>query len=274
LKEARTGATRYNQGLDAGSLNKTASGIRQIMNATQKKTLLIARTFAETGLRSLFMGIHRDLRAGPVKELAIKLRGQWVQTNPRLWADRTDMTIRVGGISREEKRGALMLIAQFQEKLAMSGSRLVGEQHMFETARELAASVGYRNPARFFADPASLPPPQPPPPDPMAQMAQAQLQLAQQDMQNRFTLQAQKLQQDGEKMMAEMQVKLRELARKEVETASRVQTDDERLELDRKRVVLDDDFKRDKLEVDAVTGAMRAAPKAATSAPPIDYGDV
>ena len=54
-KERRTGVTAYNQGLDANSLNKTATGVSQIMQATQQRIELVARTFANTGVKELFM---------------------------------------------------------------------------------------------------------------------------------------------------------------------------------------------------------------------------
>ena len=37
MKEKRTGVTAYNQGLDANSLNKTATGVQQIMSAAQQR---------------------------------------------------------------------------------------------------------------------------------------------------------------------------------------------------------------------------------------------
>ena len=49
-KENRTGITRYNQGLDANSLNKTATGISAILGQSSQRLELVARMFAETGL--------------------------------------------------------------------------------------------------------------------------------------------------------------------------------------------------------------------------------
>ncbi|MDR1979550.1 MAG: hypothetical protein LBQ42_12520 [Synergistaceae bacterium] len=48
------GVTRYNQGMDASSLNKTATGINMIMTAAQQRQEEIMRNFAETGIRELF----------------------------------------------------------------------------------------------------------------------------------------------------------------------------------------------------------------------------
>ncbi len=52
-KENRTGITRYNQGLDAETLNKTATGVTKIMEASQQRLELVARLFAETGIKNL-----------------------------------------------------------------------------------------------------------------------------------------------------------------------------------------------------------------------------
>lgn len=43
MVENKTGVTRYNQGLDANSLNKTATGIQMITSASQQKQKLIAK---------------------------------------------------------------------------------------------------------------------------------------------------------------------------------------------------------------------------------------
>lgn len=52
--EQFTPNTRYNQGTDASSLNKTATGINMIMTAAQQRQEEIIRNFAETGIRELF----------------------------------------------------------------------------------------------------------------------------------------------------------------------------------------------------------------------------
>ncbi|GHV45871.1 hypothetical protein FACS1894204_06240 [Synergistales bacterium] len=53
-KEEWTPLTRYNQGTDATSLNKTATGISMIMSASQQREDEIKRNFAETGISELF----------------------------------------------------------------------------------------------------------------------------------------------------------------------------------------------------------------------------
>ncbi len=281
VKEQRTGSTRYNQGLDAESLNKTASGISQIMNASQKKTKLIARTFAETGLRDLFLGIHRDLRSGPMKDIALKLKGQWVSVNPRTWKDRTDMTVNVGmgRGDRDEKRQFYMLMSQVQEKLMMGGSRMVDESKLFATAERMAETYGVESVEPFLHDPAQLPPPQPQQEeaDPAMQVAAAQIQNMQQETANR----AAKDQAEIALKSRELDIRERELAVKEAEartkgfkTAADVQTNAQRLELDRDKAVNQDDLQRDKMAMDAVTGALDREAQQFTSEPAIPHEEV
>lgn len=52
--ESNSGSTRYNQGMDSQSLNKTATGIKAIMGKSQQQTKLLARRIAENFLISVF----------------------------------------------------------------------------------------------------------------------------------------------------------------------------------------------------------------------------
>lgn len=256
MKEQRVGATRYNQGLDAESLNKTATGIKQIMNASQKKAKLIARTIAETGLRQLFLGIHRELRSGPVKQMVMRLRGQWVPVDPRTWKHRNDLTVNVGmgRGDRDEVRQGLFALGQVQRELMASGSRLVSEQEIFNTVSKVAETFGLHTVEPYLKNPATLgppPPPPPPPPDPIMISAQAQAQKyaadAQRDAAKLAADEREKERKHAERM-AELRIKQMAEERQQAKTASDIQTDEERLELDQNKAVMADDLERDKLD--------------------------
>lgn len=248
LQEVRTGATRYNQGLDGNSLNKTASGIGMILGASQKKARLVARTFAETGLRDLFLGIHRDLRKGPMKELMLQLRGRWIKVNPRLWKTRTDMTVNVGmgRGDRDERRNGLMLVAATQEKLIAAGSRMVDESKLFATVSDTLDTFGMMGAEKYFHDPQKLPPPpppSPPPPDPIMISAQAQAQKYAADAQTGMA----KLQADERERERQFQVRMQEMRLREIELTNRIQNERETLDLKEREAVMRDDLERDKL---------------------------
>jgi hypothetical protein len=280
-KEQRVGVTRYNQGLDAESLNKTASGIAQIQAAGQKRNKMIARTLAETGLRDLFLGIHADLRAGPVKELAIKLRGQWVTVNPRTWRDRTDMKVVVGmGSGDDAKRqGFLTQTMQQQQQGLAAGMPGITPQHLHNTYAALGELSGFDSVEQFWTSPEQIPPqpPQPPQPDPALVLAQAQIQNMQTETANNAQIKGQELQLKG----MELELKSRELALKEQEqerkdaaTAGDIQTDGEKLDLERNKAVMDDDFKRDQMKVDVITDVADRVQAAEQAAPPFPYDEV
>ena len=175
VREARTGVTRYNQGMDADSLNKTATGVRQIMSAAQKKILLIARIFAETGVKRLFLDMHRDLRKGPMRELALQLRNEWVSVNPRTWKTRTDMKVSVGlGTGNKEQQIQYLMAILQQQKEGMAAG-MVTKENIHHTMTKIVELAGFKDPASFFPEPSELPEPQPQP-DPAMALAEIEMQ--------------------------------------------------------------------------------------------------
>lgn len=192
MKAARSGVTKYNQGLDADTLNPTATGVDKIMNAAMSRVEMIARIFAETGVRKAFLKIHRLLRshAAAGAELSMKLSGAWVQVNPREWRDRTDMTVNVGlGTGdRQQTLAQLMSLAGLQEKIiALQGGAqgpLVTLPNVYELCSQIVENAGLKSPELYFTDPIDRNTGQmrempPPPPDPMAQQAQAAMMIEQ-----------------------------------------------------------------------------------------------
>ncbi len=124
LKENRTGVTKYNQGLDADTLNKTATGISLIQNAAHQRLELIARIFAETGVKRLFRCVHALVRKYQDVPKTLRLRNRWVEVDVGDWRSRRDLTVSVGlGTgSKEQQIGQLMALLQMdQQIIAMQG---------------------------------------------------------------------------------------------------------------------------------------------------------
>lgn len=166
-KENRTGFTRYNQGSDSSSLNKTATGIRIITENANARVDIIARAFAEQGLAPLMRGIHGLCRRHATKDETVKLRGKWVTIDPRGWKTRQDLTVSVGlGTSDQQMRmaGAQMLLEK-QMAFAQLGLPIVTPDNFYESSAELVKVLGYKSPERFFTSPKDAPPT--PPPNPM-----------------------------------------------------------------------------------------------------------
>jgi hypothetical protein len=185
VRENRSGATRYNQGLDADSLNKTASGINAIMGAAAMRVELIARIFAETGVRRAFRLILRLLVRHQDKARVVRLRNQWIAVDPRAWNAEMDVGVSVGlGTgNRDQQLGHLLAIWDKQvQAMQLQGGpdgALVSLRNLYETASKIVHNAGVKTAQGFFNDPSLVPPPLPAPPpvDPVAMEAQARVAL-------------------------------------------------------------------------------------------------
>jgi hypothetical protein len=167
IKENRTGVTRYNQGVDADSLNKTASGINQIMSASQQRVELIARVFAETGVKDLFYAILENVQKHQDKEKVVRLRNEWVPMDPREWTNKFDLTVTVGlGTgSREAQIMALNSTLQFQLAAIQGGLPIVTPENIYNTAVKQLEAQNIKGSELFYTHPKDIPP-APPQPSP------------------------------------------------------------------------------------------------------------
>jgi hypothetical protein len=193
VRENRTGVTKYNQGLDSQSLNKTAHGLNQIMSASQQRIELIARIFAETGVKCLMLLIHAVSVANGRKGEMLKLRNEWIPVDPREWRTRRNVTVSVGlGTgNKDQMLQHLMMILQAQKEGLMIG--VTDPQKIYNALAKLTQNAGFKEPDEFWTDPARAEP-KPPQPSPEQIKAQADQQ----------TMQA-KLQAEQQKMQAEQQ---------------------------------------------------------------------
>lgn len=193
IRENRTGVTKYNQGLDSNSLNKTAHGINQIMSASQQRVELIARIFAETGVKALMLIVHAlSIKHGRKQEI-VKLRNEWVPVDPRSWKTRRDVTVSVGlGTgNKDQMLQHLTMILAAQKEALMIG--VTTPQNIYNALVKLTQNAGFKQADEFWTDPSKTPP-QPKGPSPEEVKAQTEMQKAQMQTQNeqqKFQAQAQ-----------------------------------------------------------------------------------
>ena len=195
MKEKRTGVTAYNQGLDANSLNKTATGVAQIMNASQQRIELVARTFAETGVKELFKLVHRLVRTTLTKPDIVRMRNKWVEVDPREWEDRNDLSISVGlgAGNKDQQLAHLMSILNMQKEAIQIG--LTSPEKIYNALAKLTQNAGFKNPEEFWTNPSNNPQgEQPKQPDPQETLIQGQLAIEQQKAQSDMQLSQQKAQ--------------------------------------------------------------------------------
>ena len=189
VRESRTGITRYNQGLNADSLNKTATGIQIINNAGTQRQEMIARVFAETGVKDLFRKIFKLSCQNEDKPRVVQLRGKWVSVNPRDWKDRMDVTTTVGiGMGDKQQQAQIsMQMLQLAEKIfQMQGGPqgpLLNLSNVYNMLTKLVEAVGWKNVEPYFNDPKNVDPrTMQKPPSPEDQKNMVQLQMKQYDL--------------------------------------------------------------------------------------------
>lgn len=197
VREMRTGVTRQSQGVDANALqNQSATAVAQAFSMSQQKMKLIAKIFAETGVRDMFSLLHYTIRSHGQQAQTVSLRNQWVQVDPRQWKARTDMTINVGlGTGGKAERFAhLMAIVNLQKEAVQAGkTNLVDDAKLYNSAAQLCRLLDYKNPDEFFNDVTKKDPqtgqpmyPAPPPAvDPKLQVEQMRQQGKQAELQQK-----------------------------------------------------------------------------------------
>jgi hypothetical protein len=168
--ERRTGVARDFNGLDPQSLDRaTATTVRALQTAAQYRIELIARIFAETGIKDLFLQLHRLILVHGREERArvLRLRGQWVEVDPSDWRERNDMTVSVG-LGTGDKDQQLMHLQQILGMQVQAlqlqggpGGPIVTLPKIHKTLTEITKNAGFRNPDDFWGDPSTAPQPQP-----------------------------------------------------------------------------------------------------------------
>lgn len=154
VREWRTGVSRQGQGVDPNALqNQVATIANQMFNASQAKVKLIARIFAESGIRDLFSLLHATIRKNGSQAQTVRLRNSWVTVDPRDWKARNDMTINVGlGTgSKAEQIAHMTALIGLQKEAVAAG--LVSAKNFYESAKEVTKLMGHRDVSRFFTPP-------------------------------------------------------------------------------------------------------------------------
>ena len=220
MREVRTGVTRYNQGLDSEALNKTATGFKGIMEASQQRLDMIARIFADTGVRDIFRKIVKLAMQYQNDALQIRVLGEPLEVDPTAWRNNLDcrLDVGLGSGDRQEKIINLNAILAIQQGLIQQGSPLTDQVKMYNTLDKLAVEVGLKDAGLYFNNPTQpqeLLQAQVEQLTMMVQQMQAQLQnplaeVEQIKSQTKLATEQQQQQFDMQKMLLEMEQRQRE----------------------------------------------------------------
>lgn len=232
VKEDRTGTSKASAGLNADALqSSTKTAVAATMSASQGRTELICRHFAETGMKPLFKIIYNLVVRHQNQEEMFRLNNEFIPVDPRYWdADKdVEISVAISKTSDEEKAQFLNQLVQIQTQAfqQMGGQNpLVTPQQFSNTLARLIELAGFKDAQEFINTEVQMPPE-----DPSQEKPSGEELLA----------------------MAESE-KAKAQANKAILDA----------ENDRLKMMMDDDFKRDQANTDALLKVMELNAKYGT----------
>lgn len=238
VKQSRTGINRAAAGLDADALQSTTkTAVAATVTAARQHIELIARIFAETGMSDLFKGLLKLTILHQDQPKMVRLRGNFVQVDPRAWQAGFDVTVNValGGVDDEQKMMLLESVAQRQENIISQfglDNPLVTLSQYRNTVGKIIETAGLKDVDNYFMNPNS----------PQAQQIMAQ---ANQKPKKK----------SPEETLAEVEIQ---------KIQSDMQSDMMRLQLEREKMMMEDDRKRDELDAKLTLDAIELQAKYGT----------
>ena len=215
IREERSGISRMSQGLDDNALTShtTATAVNQVMTAAQQRVELIARVFAETGVKRLAELVYELVSKHQDKERVIMLRNEWIPVRPDMWRDKMDCVVSVGlgHGNRDQKAMQLAQLTQFASQAMAGGLSIVNEQNLYNLGAQMIENMGFKDVDAFLTNPADA---QPQEPSPEQQMAQMDMQNKAKELEIKAAevqIKAQKVQQDAAEAQVDAQLKMAEL---------------------------------------------------------------
>ena len=213
VRESRAGVSKMSQGMNENALTShtTATAVNAVMTAAQSRVELIARNFAETGVKDLMLVIYKLLYKFQDKERMVMLRNEWVPVRPDAWKDKYDCTVSValGSGNKDQQMAHLSQMLSFAGEAMGGGLRIVNEQNMYNLGAALVKAMGFQNVSDFLTDPSQIPP-QPEEPS----EAQMEMQVKSKELDIKaaeLQLKQQKIQQEYQKLAVDSRLKQEEL---------------------------------------------------------------
>ena len=247
-----TGVSDMSQGLDPNVLqNVSATAVATLTAQSQGKLELIARIFADTGVKALMKGLLQLVCKYQSEPRALAINGKPMNIDPREWDNQYNVNINVGlgNGTGNEKIAMLQMILGKQEMMIQQyglANPLVDLKQYRETLAKFINASGYRDDAQFVKeiDDARLQQvmqqdaqADKTPPEVKAAEAIANAEREKAQMKAQTDAQAQQLKQQELIMKAQMEQQELELERKQQELDSakellKIQTERARLQAD------------------------------------------
>ena len=246
IREERTGVNKNSMGVGDGGLksHQTATGVAQVMTAAQQKIELIARVFAETGMKDLATSVYQLVQKYESPEKIVRLNNKWVTLYPSDWKEKLDCTAQVGlGFGNKDMN--LMHLGQLSQTIQMvaqhpASGMLIKPKNVYNLIAEQIKAMGMKNVNDFITDPGEQEiQKQGPGPEEQARQAEYQLKaeelklklhkmqtesaLKQKEMELDAQLSQQELELKAQEAQVNMQIKAQELEIRKADLALKQQ---------------------------------------------------
>jgi hypothetical protein len=247
VSSKRTGVSDLNQGLDANVLqNVSATAVATMTAQSQGKLELIARVFADTGIKNIFQGILQLVCKYQDKERMMRINNKPTVIDPREWDELYDVSINVGlgNGTKDEKVSMLGMVLSKQEQILQQyglSNPLVTLKQYRETLAKFINASGYKDDIAFLNEITD---------------EQSQ-QLAQQDAEADKTAPEVKAAQavaEAEQMKAQLQAqtKMQEMQMKQEFESQKLELQRMQQEIDSAKAMLEIETERAKLKADMI----------------------
>ena len=150
--EQRSGVTRYNQGLDASTLNKTAHGISAIMGASQQRLELIALIMADSVRRIYKMMLELNQQFID-QSLVIRVFNEPLEISPDDLAGNFDVQVDIGGATGKEETEVQRLLSILQNSMLLLRIGVMRPQNVHDLVAKIMEIWGWRDGDKYLSDP-------------------------------------------------------------------------------------------------------------------------
>jgi hypothetical protein len=156
--EQWTPITRYNQGADASSLNKTATGVSMIMTQSQRRQQEVARNFAETGISELFRFLIKLNQQYIDQPQIVRLHNTMINFDPMDLDGEFDLTVDASGgaaVKQMKMEALTNYLTQMFQPAMMLG--LAGPMQFLTAAMKLLKLAGIEDAEKYLMAPPPMP---------------------------------------------------------------------------------------------------------------------
>ncbi len=152
--EQWTGRTRYNQGTDASSLNKTATGISLLQQASAQRIDYIVRVFAETGVGEALRFLVELNQKYIDQPQVVRLKNTMLQVSPDDLKGEFDIDVNTE-IGVGKRKQTIENLQLYLGQLAGIGMKIgaVTPGEWARAAQKLLQEMGIRDPQSYVLDP-------------------------------------------------------------------------------------------------------------------------